>query len=183
MASFNATKGMHSVEGGALFTQSPEIVDQIRKLAYFGMDTKKNITQMSGTNAKLIEFSAIMGILNLKHFNEATLRRKELYELYVKQLTINSKIKFQKIIDRINYSYMPIILKSKEYKIRLLEILNKNDIFPREYFYPSLETIFKNEIQCDIAYDISNRVLCLPMSDYLSNDDVYRICDVINNYR
>lgn len=183
MASFNATKGMHTIEGGALFARSSEMIKQIRKLAYYGMDEHKQITQRYGTNAKLIEFCAAMGIIILRYFDEAIKRKKRLYELYVSLLKDNKKIRFQKLTDKINYSYMPIILGSESYKFKILQELNKHKIYPREYFSPSLETIFSDRIECEIAYDISHRVLCLPMSDYLKADQVRKICEIINGIR
>jgi dTDP-4-amino-4,6-dideoxygalactose transaminase len=61
--------------------------------------------------------------------------------------------------------------------------LNEHEIYPREYFHPSLETVFSDRIECEIANDISRRVLCLPMSDYLRFEDVKRICEIINTVR
>ena len=181
MTSFNATKAMHTVEGGVLFVHSIEMEDAIRRLAYFGLDKSKTIIQTYGTNAKLIEFCAAMGIINLKYFPASLLHRKKMYELYVDILKTNSNISFQKINEEINYSYMPVILSSKQYKNNLVEVLSNKKIFPREYFSPSLETVFSDKIECSISFDISNRILCLPMSDYLTSDEVIRICEIINN--
>ena len=181
MTSFNATKAFHTMEGSALFAKNETLIEKIRKLAYFGMDKNKEITQKDGTNAKLIEVCAIMGIINLRYFDVAIKRRKECYELYVSTLGNNSKIRFQKIIDEINYSYMPIILETEELKNKIIKALNDNKIYPREYFYPSLETIFCKKIECKIAYDISHRIICLPMSDYLIPEQIKRICGIINS--
>lgn len=181
MASFNATKAMHTVEGGALFVKNVEMVDVIRKLAYFGLDsTRSSIVQTYGTNAKLIEFCAAMGIINMKYFPQGLKVREEMYKLYTRLLESNRNIRFQKINENINYSYMPIILNSKQYKDKLIQALRNEKIYPREYFYPSLETAFSDKITCSVAEDISNRILCLPMSDYLESDQVIRICDIIN---
>jgi len=180
MASFNATKALHTIEGGALFVKNIEMEDSIRRLAYFGLDKSKTIIQTYGTNAKLIEFCAAMGIINLKYFPAAMLVRQEMYELYYDLLESNPNIRFQKINEEINYSYMPIVLSSKQYKEKLLEVLSSEKIFPREYFNPSLETVFSDKIECSISFDISNRILCLPMSDYLTREEVIRICDIIN---
>jgi len=180
MTSFNATKAMHTIEGGVLFVHSIKMEDAIRRLAYFGLDKSKTIIQTYGTNAKLIEFCAAMGIINLKYFPASLLLRKEMYELYVKLLKPNSNIRFQKINEEINYSYMPVILSSKQHKEKLLEVLKNEKIFPREYFNPSLETVFSDKIECTISFDISQRILCLPMSDYLTTDEVIRICEIIN---
>ncbi len=181
MVSFNATKIMHSVEGGALFVQNSEMVDYIRKLAYFGLNKSKTaVDSIYGTNAKLIEFCAAMGTINLKYFPTGLKVRETMFKLYVERLKSNKDIRFQKINESINYSYMPIILSSKAYKEKLLLELNNEKIYPREYFNPSLEIAYSDEIRCANAFDISNRILCLPMSDYLKEADVNRICDVIN---
>ncbi len=181
MVSFNATKIMHSVEGSALFVQNSEMVDYIRKLAYFGLNkSKTEVVSTYGTNAKLIEFCAAMGTINLKYFPATLKAREAMYKLYVQRLKPNKDISFQKINESINYSYMPIILSSKEYKEKLLLKLKNEKIYPREYFNPSLETAFSDKIRCSIAFDISNRILCLPMSDYLKEEEVNRICDIIN---
>lgn len=181
MTSFNATKVFHTMEGGALFCKNDEMVKSIRKLAYFGMDEKKSISQQYGTNAKLIEVCAAMGIINLKYYDQANQRRKEAYELYCSLLESHERIRFQKLTGEINYSYMPIVLDSKDFKFTLMQRLKEQEIYPREYFYPSLETIFNDKIECEIAYDISHRILCLPMSDYLTADEVKRICKIINS--
>lgn len=181
MASFNATKGFHTVEGGALFARDKEMVDRIRKLAYFGMDSNRNIVQPEGTNAKLIEFCAAMGLLNLKYFPAAVIARSERCSQYREMLAVNRKIFYQKITDEINYSYMPIILETEEYKKRVISSLHKEHVFPREYFSPSLETVFKENINCPVAMEISQRVLCLPLSDYLTTAQVGLICRIINS--
>lgn len=180
MASFNATKGFHTVEGGALFAKNQDMVAAIRRLAYFGMNPAKEIVQKDGMNAKLIEFSAAMGLLNLKYFARGVENRKERYNQYLELLKNDKHIRFQKIVGDINYSYMPIICESEEYKRHLLKALNEKDVYPREYFKPSLETIFSDSINCPIAFNISNRVLCLPMSDYLTAEQVEYICGIIN---
>ena len=181
MASFNATKGFHTVEGGALFARSKDMISKIRRLAYFGMDEQRNIVQKEGTNAKLIEFCAAMGILNLKYFNSGVANRKLRYNQYLELLKYNKKLRFQKIIGEINYSYMPILCETKEHKEKVLYHLNANGVYPREYFKPSLETIFSDIINCPIALDITQRVLCLPMSDYLTEEQVTYICNLIND--
>ena len=180
MASFNATKAFHTIEGGALFVKNAEMVDLVRRLAYFGLDKNKIIVQKYGMNAKLNELCAAMGIVNLKYLPEAQIHRKNIYGLYIDYLKENSDIGFQKINEEINHSYMPIILASQQYKDRIIGALNKDNIYPREYFHPSLETKFDDEINCPISLDISNRVLCLPISDYTEEKQVERICSIIN---
>jgi dTDP-4-amino-4,6-dideoxygalactose transaminase len=179
MASFNATKGFHTVEGGALFAKDQDMVASIRRLAYFGMNTGKEIVQKDGMNAKLIEFCAAMGLLNLKYFAQGMENRKARYEQYLGLLDQNDKIKFQKIVGEINYSYMPILCETVDHKKLIVKTLQANGVYPREYFSPSLETVFSDTITCPVAYDVSRRVLCLPMSDYTTEEQVAYICDII----
>jgi dTDP-4-amino-4,6-dideoxygalactose transaminase len=179
-ASFHATKGMHAVEGGALFAHDEAMIEYIRRLSYYGMDQDRQIVQKSGTNGKMCELSAAMGILCLRYFEANLERKKQLYELYTTLLANNDKIRFQRLAGTINYSYFPIILESEDYKQKVLGALSQHGIHAREYFYPSLETVFSDRIDCPIAYDISHRVLCLPMSDYLEADQVTRVCEVID---
>jgi len=181
MASFQATKALHTFEGGALFTSEPEIAEKIQTLSYFGM-TNDELT-VDGTNAKLNELSAAMGILNLKYFDHCTNIRRSLCNLYLQNLKNNDNLCFQKISGEINYSYFPVIFKSNHLREDIVKKLNDNNIFPRKYFSPSLETIFSDskEINCPVAYDISKRILCLPLSTELTPDDIDRICQIINS--
>ena len=75
---------------------------------------------------------------------------------------------------------MPVIFESEKCKSDVQKELCKQQIYPREYFHPSLETVFSSVIECGIAHDIANRILCLPMSDYLTIEQVERICTIIN---
>ena len=59
------------------------MIRQIRRLAYFGMDERKQIVQRWGTNAKMIEFCPTLGIINLRYFPESVRKRKSLYECYL----------------------------------------------------------------------------------------------------
>ena len=181
MASFQATKALHTVEGGAIFTNNNEIAEKIWTLSYFGM-AGSSITR-DGTNAKLNELCAAMGILNLKYFEQCTKIRQSLYNLYLHYLKNNDNIRFQTTIDEINYSYFPVIFKSNNIRETIVKKLNNKKIFPREYFSPSLETVFSAgpDIDCPIAFDISKRILCLPLSTYITADDVDRICRIINS--
>jgi dTDP-4-amino-4,6-dideoxygalactose transaminase len=81
-----------------------------------------------------------------------------------------------------NFSYYPIILKSESFLLKVKERLNDQNIFPRRYFYPSLDSLtFVNSNQyCPISRDISSRVLCLPLFDELKYEKIAEICKIIN---
>ena len=70
-----------------------------------------------------------------------------------------------------NYSYYPIIFDSEEILLKIEEKLYKANIYPRRYFYPSLEKLpYINENNCPISEDISSRILCLPLYVGLEKD-------------
>ena len=82
----------------------------------------------------------------------------------------------------LNYSYFPILLESEE---KLLEIelkLKEEDIFPRRYFYPSLNNLsYLDTIQyMPVSDNISKRILCLPIYDSLSLFDQDRIINIVS---
>jgi dTDP-4-amino-4,6-dideoxygalactose transaminase len=79
-----------------------------------------------------------------------------------------------------NYAYYPVIFKSEKLKKSVIKELNKNNIYPREYFSPSLELVFGKKITCPVADDISKRILCLPLSAYSTKNEVAAVSKIVN---
>lgn len=180
MVSFHSTKIIHSIEGAALYTSRKVVSDTIKRLSYFGMDNNRQFKQIHGTNAKMSEFAAAMGILSIKHFEFNKRILQENFQQYKKLLSASSRISFQKLTGEINYLYVPVIFESKLLKKKIQKELESNRIFPREYFYPSLEYIFNNHKQsCLISKSISEKILCLPNSVYINNIDINTVCRII----
>ncbi|MAW84785.1 MAG: aminotransferase DegT [Crocinitomicaceae bacterium] len=160
--SFHATKLFHTGEGGAIFCNNEELKASIFLKHNFGHISKTSFNGV-GINAKLSELNAAMGLAILPYFNEILTKRKEVFDYYIKRLT---KVRTLKLRDKtkFNYSYFPILLSSEEKLLLTQENLEKHKIFPRRYFYPSLNTlpyIEKNKMK--ISEDISKRILCLPV--------------------
>lgn len=179
--SFHATKIFHTIEGGAIFTNDDTIAEKIKLLKSFGHIGDEYF--IPGINAKASEFHAVMGLINLKHFHKIKNHRKISSDLYINLLSKNNKIrlfKWNQFIDK-NYSYFPVILPTEEILIRLVEKFKKISIFPRRYFYPSLNTLpFINNQKCPISEDLSKRVLCLPLSSEITNEEIENVCLIIN---
>ncbi len=174
-ASYHATKLFNTGEGGACFSTDKALVEKLRELRFFGHDKNKEIVG-EGCNGKMTEIHAALGIANLKYHNEVLKRRQEIYDLYFEGLSSCINIKFQKIDkESYNYSYMPIILDSEELTIELIKKLNKKNIFPRRYFYPSLDTVEqlnKNRKVCSNSQDISKRIICLPSNNLITDREI-----------
>lgn len=177
--SFHATKIISSAEGGAIFTDDRRTAGMLRLQRNFGYSNYR-IKEL-GINAKMSEITAALGLASIKYLGFVIKKRRAAFRLYRKLLSANQTIRYQKFITEQNYSYYPVIFKNEKIKNRVILKLNKENIFPREYFNPSLELVFGNKISCPVAYDISRRILCLPLSPYIKNSDVKVITKIINN--
>jgi dTDP-4-amino-4,6-dideoxygalactose transaminase len=171
--SFHATKIFHTIEGGAVFTQDPDLLKKMAYMRNFGFDGPENFACV-GINAKNSEFHAAMGLANLKYADEILAKRKALYLYYTKHLD-GLEIQLQVIPKNVtyNYSYLPVILPSEEVIRKIEMYLNLNLIYPRRYFYPSLHTLnFVDKYECPNSLCISKRIMCLPMHHRLSTEEV-----------
>lgn len=122
-----------------------------------------------------------MGLCNLKYFEENTEKRKKVVDLYNKLLGNKvQKLKIRKDTEH-NYSYYPVVFKSEKQLLKVNKKLNAENIFPRRYFYPSLNTLsYHNEKQsCPVSEDISKRIMCLPLYEDLDEKTVGRICEIV----
>ncbi len=176
--SFHATKLLNTAEGGACVTDDDNLAERIRRMRFFGFDGHKDIVD-DGLNAKMTEVGAGLGLANIKWLDHVRKNRREKYELYRHLLSKIPYITFQHYNpDEYNYSYMPILLESEELLLRVVARLNGDNINPRRYFYPSLNTlpIFDQQIPLPVSERVARTVLCLPLYDTLSSLEIERIC-------
>lgn len=178
--SFHATKLFHTIEGGALIINDDELVQKARYLINFGIKNEEEIPHL-GTNAKMNEFEAAMGLCVLDDIEKIKNKRKSLIENYKKEL--KGLVQFQEQNDNAteNYSYFPILFKSEKELLKIQKALNSEQIFPRRYFYPSLDTLeyIEPKQECKISRDISKRILCLPVYYDLENEIQIQIITII----
>lgn len=174
--SFHATKLFHTVEGGALIINDDKLVQKARYLINFGIQNAESIPEL-GTNAKMNEFEAAMGLCILDDMEFIHERRKAIFEIYKQEL--EGWVDFQQTNPHTspNYSYFPVLFKNEKQLLKTQKALNAQQVFPRRYFYPSLDTLnyIEPKQHCPISQDISQRILCLPVYPDLSIDDQSRI--------
>ena len=179
--SFHATKLFHTIEGGAVVAKNKSVSDKVELIKRFGHDGDDH--KVLGINAKSNEFQAAMGLVNLKYIKENINKRKKITEIY--DTIISENIRRPIVSDDTiqNYSYYPIILKNEAKLLTLIRKLNNNSIFPRRYFYPSLNTLpyIGDVSKCLHSEDIANRILCLPLYADLSSEDAERIADIVKS--
>lgn len=180
-ASFHATKLFHTVEGGAVVTNDEHLLEQMAWLRNFGHHGPEEFRAV-GINGKNSEFHAAMGLANLKYINEIIDRRKELFKVYDECLE-GSGIQKQRLAADIdyNYAYYPVVLESETRVLRTIAELNANSVYPRRYFWPSLNTISytRGKYSAEVSEDISRRILCLPLYFDLSISDVQMIAEIV----
>lgn len=180
--SFHATKLFHTIEGGALIINDDNLVQKARYLINFGIKNPESIPEL-GTNAKMNEFEAAMGLCVLDEIEEIKEKRKFLVENYRKQL--KDLVLFQQKNENSteNYSYFPVVFKSEEQLLKAQKALNDKQIFPRRYFYPSLDTLeyIEPKQYMPVSRDISNKILCLPIFPDLSTSEQELIIKLIKD--
>ena len=180
--SLHATKLFNTGEGGACITRSAELQEKLERIRFFGHNQEKEVVE-DGFNGKMTEIHASLGIANLKYFDKVLEDRKTKYLLYKELLSKSKSLRFQNIKENeTNYSYFPVIFNSEEELLNVEKTLNSQKIFPRRYFYPSVNTyteIVKYQ-PAPIAEDISKRIMCLPLYYELKLRDIQLITDIIN---
>jgi len=180
--SFHATKLFHTIEGGALIINDDSLVKEARYLINFGIENPESIPHL-GTNAKMNEFEAAMGLCMLDDIERILDKRKLIYQRYNDELKTLVTLQNLNPDASFNYSYFPIILKSKNDMRALQKALNEKEIFPRRYFYPSLDTLnyIEPKQYMPISRDASNRILCLPIYPDLSYEDQNHIIRIVKD--
>lgn len=176
--SLHATKVFHTIEGGAIITEDENINKKVDLLKKFGhIDDNYYCT---GTNAKASEFSAAMGLANLPYIDDNIQQRRQISERYDSLLGDSVRRPIRDKDCEYNYAYYPVVLKDEATLLAILAELKTQDIFPRRYFYPSLNTLdYITQCNCPISEDISKRIICLPLFVGLENEAIEKISSVI----
>lgn len=187
MFSFHATKVFHSIEGGAICTNNVSLIEKLNYLKNFGITSPESVEYIGG-NAKLNEFSAAMGLCNLRHLNIEIEKRKRIVQRYRKNLEDASGIVLCKPSSKTdsNYAYFPVRF-TEDYPLSRDDVFNKlasAGIHARKYFYPLITDFacYQKTFSSDsvpIAKSVSTQILTLPLYADLKEGDVDRICGIL----
>ena len=158
-------------------------------LKNFGFKSQVEVV-MPGTNAKMNEMQALMGIHVLKYLDEIIEKGRQIDALYRERLAavpgIHLPLSLPEDI-RYNYAYMPVEVYEEEFGMNrdeLYEKLKQYNVFARRYFYPLIcdFACYKSisiGASLEVAQKVSERILTLPTYYDLSLDDVNLICDIL----
>lgn len=179
--STHATKLFHTIEGGAVVANDPELLKALAYMRNFGHNGPEEYYGL-GINGKNSEFHAAMGLVNLNYL-ESILEKRKSDCLHYDQWLIGKGIQRPSIPANCtyNYSYYPVIFETQEMAMKVFRALEIHEIFARRYFYPSLSTAlpYVTKQETPVCDDIAARVLCLPLYYDLSQEEIDLICRVI----
>lgn len=162
--SFHATKIFHTIEGAAIVIKDDALYEKAKIVRSYGVDGPDSVG-MLGINAKMNEFEAAMGLCMLDEEAIIHEQRKVSREYYVKQLKDYIQMQKKNEDATQSYTYFPVVFRSEEEMDKVRSALLEKDIAPRQYFYPSLDTLSYVEKRriMPISRDISSRILVIPM--------------------
>lgn len=179
--SFHATKVFHTTEGGAIICHDKKLAEQVSLQRSFGHVGDEHFSL--GINGKNSEFHAAMGLCNFNHLEEIINCRKTVSNQYNRLLHPSLQRPAALPGTEYNYAYYPVVLPGEEVLKNVVTKLNSAGIYPRRYFYPSLNTLpyLKKQQACPVSEKYSLRVLSLPLYVGLQESDVERISEIINS--
>jgi dTDP-4-amino-4,6-dideoxygalactose transaminase len=178
--SFHATKLFHTGEGGAIVTNDDGLAHRIAYMRNFGHNGPEAFWGV-GVNGKSSELHAAMGLCVLPRVAQLIGLRKQISQAYDEYFA-GTELRRPVLRDELayNYAYYPVLFPSEEKLLEARDALNREQIFPRRYFYPSLNTLsYVEHRPLPVAEDASRRVLCLPLYHDLGLMDAGRIASII----
>ncbi|MFJ5467345.1 DegT/DnrJ/EryC1/StrS family aminotransferase [Pectobacterium sp. CHL-2024] len=189
--SFHATKVFNTIEGGAIISQDAKTKKRIDYLKNFGFADEVTVVA-PGINGKMNEVQAAFGLLQLKHIDNALVKRKEVYLRYREALGNIPHIRLVDLSENIswNYAYCPIFIGENFPCSRdeLYLLMKAEGVFTRRYFYPLISSfpMYRGLDSAKIenlpkSHIVAESVLCLPIYADLQDNEQRKIIDLINS--
>lgn len=187
--SFHATKFFNSLEGGAIVTNNDELAKKARLMRNFGIHEYEILSV--GTNGKMNEFSAAMGITSLKSVAKFISKNRQNYLHYKKSLDGLRGVRLIKYNEKekCNYQYLVLEIVDEITKISrddLMKVLWAENVIARNYFFPACHNSepyrsgSKYKKPClPITEKISSRLLSLPTGTSMDNQKIQKLCGII----
>ena len=188
--SFHATKLVNSLEGGAVVTNDDALAQRVRLMKNFGFLGYDNVGYV-GTNGKMNEFSAAMGLTSIEGMDEFVAHNRRNYETYLRELADIPGIDLHRYdtTQQLNYHYVVAEVDVERTGVSrdiLLDVLWAENILARRYFYPGCHRMqpyrayFPNAgLMLPVTERVASRVLVLPTGQAIVPAEVSRVCGVI----
>lgn len=187
--SFHATKFFNTFEGGAVLTNDDELAETMRLMRNFGFSGKDNVIH-PGTNGKMIEIAAAMGLVNLDaidHVIECNRRNYQAYREGLSGLPGISLLRFDGAV-RNNYQYivMEVGNACPVSRNQIVEALHAENILARKYFWPGCHKMKPYRdlyphagLLLPNTEQVAERVIVLPTGTAIDYDKVILICTIL----
>ncbi|HET8775535.1 MAG TPA: DegT/DnrJ/EryC1/StrS family aminotransferase [Thermoanaerobaculia bacterium] len=182
--SFHATKFFNTFEGGAATTNDDELAKKMRLMRNFGFAGYDRVVS-EGTNAKMTEVSAAMGLTNLESVDRFIGTNRRHWQHYNARLGGMKGLRVAQYDDREanNYQYVVVEVGADVDRDRLVEKLWSEGVLARRYFTPGAHRAEPYRSQVSVSLPVTERlcerVLVLPNGTDLDEDDVERVCALI----
>jgi len=188
--SFHATKIVNSLEGGAVVTNDPELARKLSLMKNFGF-TGYDKTVYIGTNGKLNEVSAAMGLTNIESMDEFIAANRRNYHTYRKELAEIEGVSLLPYDENERCNYQYVVLQIDEGKTivtrdQLVEILHAENVLARRYFYPGChrmepyKSLYPKAYVCLTETErVAAQVMTLPTGQVITPEIIGSICSII----
>lgn len=191
--SFHATKVFTTFEGGAIVCHDEATKRRIDNLKNFGFAGETTVVA-PGINAKMNEFQAALGLLQLKYIDEAIEKRKQIACYYREGLKNIPGLSFTEDMPGVKhcYAYFPVLIDEGIYgktRDEVYEELKRHNIYGRRYFYPLISQFptyrgldSAQPGKMPVAEKATEEVICLPIYPSLDIKIINLICELIKDF-
>jgi dTDP-4-amino-4,6-dideoxygalactose transaminase len=188
--SFHATKFLNTFEGGAIVTNSDELAEKIRLMTNFGFAGYDQVIYI-GTNGKMNETSAAMGLTSLESIDDFVDVNYRNYKCYQRELADIPGISLLSYdgTEKCNYQYIVLEIEESKTQItrdNLIKILHSENIIARRYFYPGCHRMepYKSyfphaKLLLSETEKLADKVVLLPTGTSVNEDEIYMISQII----
>lgn len=188
--SFHATKFFNAFEGGAVVTNNDELAAKIRLMKNFGFAGKDHVIHI-GTNGKMSEISAAMGLTSLESldaFIDVNYRNYTVYQHELRGIPGISLLSYDEN-EKSNYQYIVLIIDEKVAHIsrdRLVDVLHAENVIARRYFYPGCHRMEPYRSYFPHAglllprtEELVGKVMSLPTGTAIGEPEIVEICRIL----